>query len=266
MNETTENKGIRRVLVALDSAAETETAIEAAAALAAELRAELLGLFIENAELLRLADLPFAAEIGYELPAYRRLDRETLKRALETQANRARRALAEAANRLRVQWSFQIARGQSVQLALDAGSECELLMLRLAGRSAQPASGLHCAAARTQSRPTMAVFDGTPSSERSLAIAATIAAADGSSLDVLVVARDALDQASTRERALQLLQSSPVKIWATGGSIHDARGLLKTVRKRRGKLLVMHRDSPLLSLEALAQMTDTLNCPLLLVK
>lgn len=266
MNEQVNHAGAGRVLVALDSAAEAETAIEAAAALAAEFRAELLGLFIKNADLFRLADLPFAAEIGFGPPAVRRLDRETLQRTLQAQADQARRTLADAANRLRLQWSFHVARRQSVQLALDAARECDFLMLRLAGAARRPVSGLRGVAYRPPGSPTIAVFDGTPPSERTLAIAATIATASGSALDVLVVAPDAPSLASTRERASQLLQASLVKSSDFANSIHDARDLLKVARKRWARLLVMHRDNPLLTLETLALLTDALGCPLLLVR
>ena len=62
MNDTHEAAS-RRILVAIDTSPHGSAALEAAARLATELRAELEGLFIEDINLLRLAGLPFAREI-----------------------------------------------------------------------------------------------------------------------------------------------------------------------------------------------------------
>ncbi|MGB7837261.1 MAG: universal stress protein, partial [Terrimicrobiaceae bacterium] len=56
---------IRRILVALDASAHSRAALEAACELALGLDAELSGLFVEDINLLRLAQLPFASEISY---------------------------------------------------------------------------------------------------------------------------------------------------------------------------------------------------------
>ncbi|HUY90651.1 MAG TPA: universal stress protein [Pirellulales bacterium] len=255
-----------RILVALDSSVEAEAAIEAAAALAAESRAELLGLFIENAELLRLAGLPFAAEIGYGTPGVRRLDRESLQRTLQAQAEQARRALAEAANRLRLQWSFQVARGQSAPLALAAAGECDVLMIRFAGRAPRASAGLRRGAARAASRATMVVLDGTPSCDRAVATAVRLAAASDDGLVALVAAPDARTAASMRERVAQLQPQLNIECLHCDAPVRDANDLLKAVRQRQPKALVINRDSPLLSGENLAALTDRLDCPLLLVR
>ena len=56
---------IDRVMVALDSTKQSQAALKAAAELAARLNVELIGLFVEDINLLQLASLPFAREIVY---------------------------------------------------------------------------------------------------------------------------------------------------------------------------------------------------------
>jgi hypothetical protein len=56
---------IHRILVALDASVRSLAALEAAAELAAEWHAELLGLFVEDVELLRLAATPAAIHCVY---------------------------------------------------------------------------------------------------------------------------------------------------------------------------------------------------------
>ncbi|MBK7177644.1 MAG: universal stress protein [Chloroflexi bacterium] len=59
---------IQRILVALDASPHSLAALEAAIDLAERLDAELQGLFVEDINLLRLAQLPFARELRYPLP------------------------------------------------------------------------------------------------------------------------------------------------------------------------------------------------------
>ena len=54
---------IKRVIVPLDAASETGTAIDTAAHLAARWRVPLHGVFIEDEELIDLAGLPFARQV-----------------------------------------------------------------------------------------------------------------------------------------------------------------------------------------------------------
>jgi hypothetical protein len=80
----------------------------AIARLAKEMQAELLGLFIEDAELLRFAALPFAAEVGYPSAARRSVDLAAVERALQHQAALLRKALAASLGEHA--WSFRVAR------------------------------------------------------------------------------------------------------------------------------------------------------------
>ena len=55
---------VKRILIALDPSRRGQSALQAAAHLAAGTGAELAGLFVEDINLLRLAGLPFARELG----------------------------------------------------------------------------------------------------------------------------------------------------------------------------------------------------------
>ena len=55
---------LRRIVVGLDAGPRDRAALEAAAQLAARMQAELVGLFVEDIDLLHLAGLPFAREVG----------------------------------------------------------------------------------------------------------------------------------------------------------------------------------------------------------
>ncbi len=100
----------RRIVVGLGAATRRHE-LEAAASLAGRIDAELVGLFVEDAELLRFAALPFAHEICLVSAQRRRLEVPALERAMRAHAADAERALAGTAERMAQQWSFRVARG-----------------------------------------------------------------------------------------------------------------------------------------------------------
>ena len=98
----------RRIIVRLDP---RPVGLQALARLAEELDAELLGLLVENVELLRLAALPFAREVGHASGVRREMDIAAMERSLQARARELRRACAEALKGSTVSWSFRVARG-----------------------------------------------------------------------------------------------------------------------------------------------------------
>lgn len=117
---------IARVVVPLDAASETGNALAVAARLAAYAGVPLHGVFVEDEDLLRLARLPFVrhvmAEADLEPPSV-----EAIAQQLRAAAERARRELAAAARRNRVEWSFEVVR-LAAEAPLVAASEGDLVV------------------------------------------------------------------------------------------------------------------------------------------
>ena len=124
---------IRRIVVSMESAPQDRAALEAAADIAARLQAELVGLFIEDIDLLHFAALPFAHEVGFPSATRRPLDVSAMERSLRTLAEEGRRALAEIAGRMPLRWSFRVARGSTSVELLAAAAEADLLVARATG-------------------------------------------------------------------------------------------------------------------------------------
>jgi len=141
----TETLAIRRVLVALDASPPSLHALERGVELAVTLEAELAGIFVEDLNLLRLAGLPFASEVG-PLGVRRALGDEEMRRALRAQAARARSALVASADPRRLRWSFRIERGP-VGPTLGAAALATDLMALGVGRRAASAVLVHLARA-----------------------------------------------------------------------------------------------------------------------
>jgi hypothetical protein len=101
---------IERIVVPLDAASETATAIDTAVRLAARWQVPVHGVFVEDEELIGLAGLPFACQVtlGAGLEP---LTRDQVEDHFRAAAERARRELAAAAERHDVKSSFKVVRG-----------------------------------------------------------------------------------------------------------------------------------------------------------
>lgn len=131
-----------RILVALDDAGAALAALSAAAVLASRLRAELLGLYVEDIDLLRLAGLPFARSVGHSSALEQPLDFEGVERAFRRQAERMRELLEEAAERERLAWSFRVSRGRLLEAMMEQAGQSDLLVFCRSRRAATPHRGL----------------------------------------------------------------------------------------------------------------------------
>ncbi len=101
---------IRRILVALDVSTHSLAALEAAVELAGRVEAEIEGLFVEDINLMRLAELPIALQLSLPTGLQRRIDAAVIEQEMRALAAEARNALETAAERTRVRWSFRVVR------------------------------------------------------------------------------------------------------------------------------------------------------------
>ena len=133
---------VRRIVVAVDASPTSVAALEATTELAAAWSAEVMGIFVEDVNLLKAASLPFAREVGSHSGAFRQIDPDSVRRQLHSQAERARGTLIRAATNHRVTVSFRVARGRVNEELLAALSEADLLSLGKGGRTIAARLGL----------------------------------------------------------------------------------------------------------------------------
>ena len=123
----------RRIVVLLDASGPGIEALEAAAARAAEVEAELVAVFVEDVDLLHVAGLPFAREIGVASATRRAMDAGAMERSLRALAGEARRSIEAVARRVPLQWSFSVAHGALSEELLAAAAEADLIVEALCG-------------------------------------------------------------------------------------------------------------------------------------
>ena len=131
---------IRRVIVGLHPALQSRALLEAALELAERMEAELVGLFVENQDLLYFAGLPFAREVGFASAIRRTLDVASMERSLRALAKEAQQTLASVAGRTPVQWSFRVVRGLPAAELLAVAEEFDLVIANLEDPAELPPS------------------------------------------------------------------------------------------------------------------------------
>lgn len=128
----------RRILVALDSPDRDARLLEAAARLAAGRRAELVGLFVEESDVVEAANFPFSKVLSPQGGGWRTLDPQAMERALRARARELEAALTRLAGRWQLQCSFRTERGGADECLIAAAGGAELVVL---GRSRRRRSG-----------------------------------------------------------------------------------------------------------------------------
>lgn len=122
---------VQRIIIACDAVSENRAGIEAAARLAGIWNALLHAVFLQDENLLHLAALPFARQVG--AAGAEKLDEIAILRQFEADAERVRMALEAAAQSRSVASSFAVVRGQPTLATLAVGDR-DLLVITAAAR------------------------------------------------------------------------------------------------------------------------------------
>ena len=254
-----------RILVALDRSPPGQAALETAARLAAELGAELQGLFVEDVNLLRLASLPFAREIAYSSAVARPLDTDATHRAFRAAADEVQRAVARTAERQHVRWSFQVTRGPVVQATLAAAKEVDVLIIGRRGRAPGAALSTLPRQRPARRRTTVAVYDGTPAGRRGLDLATRLVRDHGGPLHILLVADEPQQVGQLREQCAEWLRQPGGPQRCRYSSVFLAPALITAARVQPADVLIVGRHCPLLDDTVIESLVDYLDYPVALV-
>lgn len=160
------------LMIALDSAVVAPAVLEVSAALVRSRRMELHAVFVENAQALRAAALPFTRALSGA--SWEPLELTGVEQMLRANAARVRELLAAFAERFEVEWSLDVVRGSFPGAALATPRGTDLLLLgAVAVRQAPRAA---------RARVVAVAVEAGEAGERALAVAQQLAAALPASL------------------------------------------------------------------------------------
>ncbi len=123
------------IRVALDPATATQDLLRAAVHLAASLESRLEGLLIEDENLLRLANVPFARHVTRYGTIAEPPDQSGIEREIRLRTRKLQQLLAEMAEREQVEHTFRVVRGIVEREIRAAAAEADLIALWRAGRA-----------------------------------------------------------------------------------------------------------------------------------
>ena len=274
----------RRILLALDTASPDPTAVERATALAARLRGELLALYVEDIDLVRLAEHASVNALSTVTAAPYEFTTGYLRETLRLQAARIRRELERMAERRRIKCAFQVRQGRLVAEVLRAAGDDDLVVIGGAGGRSEPlwaSRPLPAAVAQalTQAQvrsvlllrpdapaggPVLIAFDGSERAWHGLSIGAQIAELENAAVEVALLA-GRIDEA---ERNMTDIRAALAESRLDVNFLHVPKAALSVLigiaLRRRCGLLVLDADRALAN-EAL-RLLQRAACSVLLVR
>lgn len=280
----TENSSpIRRILVALDASPLSRYTVQSAVELASRFGAEVVGLFVEDINLLRVVRLPWVREIGTFSNTFRRLDLNDLQRQLRSQAEQMRRFLAMAAESRGIAWEFRVRRGPVALEVMAAGADADLMIIGRTGRSltAHRHMGSTVRAMVMQrpgmtfiltagfqhfTTPVIVLFDGSPAGRKALKIAGALVDEKDRRLNVILVAEDRKEAESLREAALRQLAPFSLSGDFRASIRPSYSGLAWRVRTTGSGPVVLPCGKERLQGKPLCSLVDEIPNPVLLVR
>ncbi|MGD2055353.1 MAG: hypothetical protein PVJ15_00990 [Gammaproteobacteria bacterium] len=255
---------VRRIAVTLDALQLSVAALDQAARLAQRLGAQLEGIFVEDIELLQLAELPFLREVRTASRSVEAINPVRMEQELRVLAHRAERLLGEQAARHNVSWTFRIWRGSIDSELLAAAMEADVLALTRLG-----AALVRCPVVPRGRNAIAVLFTGSEAALRALDTAAKLASDPQVDLNILLPGDPADRDRLQRQAAAQLGVQ-------TGGQLPGVRfidlpdaslaGLLEALADTNSAVLILERDQQLLQTPSLRQCLNRLDCPLLVVR
>jgi len=269
VNVTLEPDSFRRIVVTLDGSAAGPAALDIAVRLAAALDAQLEGVFVEDVNLVRLADLPFLREVRAHSLVEQAISAESLLRDLRVLARQAEQTLLQAAAARGVSCSFRTWRGHTGLESLSSSFEADILTLGGAGARAayRSLSLLPRQAPRASVFETVDVlFGDTPQGRKALVVACHLAANLDARINVLLPA-DAGNVATLEGRVKSVLAAHGVsRAVIMAVDTGDPQALVARVGRSANRVVVVGGDNPLLRQGGLARWRETLAGPLLVVR
>ncbi len=253
-------KRIRRIAVTIDAFGLSTQALEQAVRLAKLMNAQLEGIFIEDIDLLQVAELPFLREVRTVSRSEDAINLVRIEQEFRALARRAERMLSQQAEQNDVSWSFRIWRGSIDADVLAADVEADVFALTRLGAALSRSRAI-----ATPSTTVSVLFSGSEASRRALETAVSLAADPPKQLSVVIPADD--DESMRR---LQLAASHQLGearhadfIRLHDGSLAD---LLEILRDSHSAVLVVERESAFLQTPVLRQHLNSLDCLLMIVR
>lgn len=276
---TTDSSGAPgRVLILLDGSRLSLSALEAAAEIAHTRQAEVLGIFVEEVNLLRSAGYGFAREVGASSGVARPLDSAAIEARMRSLADQARRSLEQVMARRGLVQALTLCRGRVAEEVLNLVRPEDLLVMGRVGWSGIPGARLGSTArilvrqapgdvllwadppTRSQNRVVVLLNHDQGANHRAVRVGAELASRKQQPLTVLVRTETGEDK-RVAEDLLSYLQSEGLSARVSLLPMASAGTVARAIRAEGASQLVLSRQCSLFREQGAETLLTELNLP-----
>lgn len=273
---------INRILVALDASAVNRSILQAATTLAVNLDAKLNALFIEDINLFRLAELPFAREIVYGADTGRGMNVADMERSVQMQVKRLRQLVETIAQQSRLSIAFDVERGDIASAICNASKQADLLII---GKNSQLLkqslkvgtiaktllSSTHCNLMLLQhgaiiERPVVVIFDGSEASQTAVSLASRLARQDHNVLIVLFPAVNDYRYQLLYKQLMKKLNNVALLIHPVRLSGNTVAQILQVIKQCHGRVLLLETGCSFLTADQTREIVTQVDIPVILLR
>jgi hypothetical protein len=252
---------VRRLMLALDAGQCAGADLMLAVELAALIGAELEGLFVEDSDLLSLAQLPFVREVGGRSGQDRPIVRESMESLLRRRVQRVASELERAGKERNVAVSHRTARGKVVRQALAQCESRDAVLLHAFG-SVRLVPRRVCAAAG----PVMVWYEDAATATASFDIAVNLARQLRSDLLIGFAASRFVTESEIRGQLRSSIALAPGRVGLRAVEGTDVDALIGAARAAKATQLVLAAGGRLATVEMLERMLSSLASGVILVR
>lgn len=279
MTSDNQFQDIHRILVALDASPQSLAALEVAVEIAERFQAELIVIHVEDINLLRLAEFPFACEIGHYSATLRELQIPLIEFELRARSRSVERAMALLAKKTDLRWSLRITRGSIPEELIAAARESDLIILGKTGwsRRRQLGSTARVIAMQAPLRvlisqrshqpklPVLLAYDGSSVCKRAIETLRLIKS-ERNFLTVLLLAEQRESMLLLKSEVQSLIERIGMQADYRWTPKIDPQQISHMVSMGRFGLLILPTSSAYLPTDTLLGLLDKTDCSVLLVQ
>lgn len=260
---------IRRVAIALDASGQSSQALQAAAELAASLQAELEGIFIEDINLIRLAELPFTREIRPASMTEEVVDLQRMEQELRSQARQQQQKLELIAREKGISCSFSTRRGHIKAELMQTAAEVDFLTFCSPDQRSDrlKTKTIDNAVSWSQAKPSITVIFGNPQDGNGMLMAAArLAERLAMDLTVLLTGETDEDTKDMQRAARSILADEKLVANFIPLPACQVSDLIIATDSANSRLLLVNSNNPVVSGGELWHYLEQISCPVLIVR
>ncbi|ABL66166.1 universal stress protein [Chlorobium phaeobacteroides] len=272
---------IRTIAVAIDCSPHSLASLNTAAELAGFLHANLTGIFVEDINLLRLADIPLSREIDFFSEKTENIEITGLEQLLQIQEQQAETSLQKAAGKFMVKHTFRVCRGKVPEEVVIASLEADLLVLGRRGKSPTCRKGLGSTAQNAlkqrkktvlfmrsgfsvQEESALVLYDGSAASETALDAAMNVIR-PGNTLQILMLPFEKNERDMETGLSERFASDMPKIEYHAIPPVTDGKALARYIRMADSGLLFLS-DRMNLPSETVHSLVNKIDYPVMVVR